>query len=104
MPRFVRFEGVATGRDKTALSLACRYTRPQGWYAEAAVFAYPQHGQQQPWDPDFTYGFGYADWRPGTLSVKYNNYSGNRFPGRTRGTGEGTFRSGSISVSWSVPW
>jgi hypothetical protein len=36
--------------------------------------------------------------------VRYNNYSGNRFPGRERAPGEGTFRSGSVSVWWMVPW
>jgi hypothetical protein len=99
-PRFTRVEG-DVGHHKKALSLGCRYTRPEGLFAEAALFAWPQHGQQQPWDPDFTYGFGYAR---GSVVVKYSNYSGNRFPGRARGPGEGTFRSGSISVSWSTPW
>jgi hypothetical protein len=103
LPRFARLEG-GSGKRKTSLSLGCRYTRPEGWYLEAAVFAYPQRGQQQPWDPDYTYGFGYADAGPGTLTVKYNNYSGNRFPGRERGPGEGSFRSGSVSISWSTQW
>ncbi|WP_460890807.1 hypothetical protein, partial [Ramlibacter alkalitolerans] len=101
MPRFARNEG-GVGRRKKSVSLGCRYTRPQGWYAEAVVFAYPQGGQQQPWDPDFTYGFGYTGQRG--LSVQYNNYSGNRFPGRARAPGEGRLRSGSLSVSWSTPW
>jgi hypothetical protein len=104
MPRFARFEGGAVGKHKKSLSVGCRYTRAEGWYAKAAVFSYPQGSDQQPWDPDFTYGFGYADWRPGSFSVKYNNYSGNRFPGRARAPGEGTFRSGSVSLSWSTPW
>jgi hypothetical protein len=103
MPRFARLEG-GVGHHKTSVSLGCRYTRPEGWYAEAAVFAYPQGSQQQPWDPDFTYGFGYAGARAGGLLLKYENYSGNRFPGRARAPGEGSFRSGSVSLSWSTPW
>jgi len=102
MPRFARFEG-GTGTRKTSLSLGCRYTRPQGWWAEAALFAYPRGSQQQPWDPDYTYGFGYADTGPRNFS-RYNNYSGNRFPGRDRAPGEGTFRSGSVAFSWSTQW
>jgi hypothetical protein len=104
MPRYVEFTTGGTRSGKTSASLACRYMRPSGWYADLAVFAYADRSQQQPWDPDFTYGFGYFDSRPGTLSLKYNNYSGNRFPGRSRGAGEGTFRSGSISLTWSGEW
>jgi hypothetical protein len=58
------------------------------------------HAQQQPWDPDFTYGFGYFDFHSGTFSVQYNNYSGNRFPWRHRGPHTGTFAYGGISISW----
>jgi hypothetical protein len=104
MPRFERVEGGPPGHDKVSLSLGCRYMRPHGWYFDTSVFVYPRGGQQQPWDPDFTYGFGYADWRPGQLAIRYNNYSGNRFPGRERAPGEGRFDSGSISVTWTVPW
>lgn len=104
MPRYVEYTSGGIRSNKTSTSVACRYLRPSGWYADLALHAYPDRGQQQPWDPDFTYGFGYFDWRPGTVSVKYNNYSGNRFPGRTRGPGEGTFRSGSISLTWSGEW
>jgi hypothetical protein len=103
-PRYTDFETGNDGRRKKALSLGCRYERPVGWYFEAALYAWPDRSQQQPWDPDFTYSFGYADWRPGSVSVRYNNYSGNRYPGRARAPGEGTFRSGSISVWWMVPW
>ena len=104
MPRYVDLRSGATRTGKASAALGCRYQRPDGWYAEAAVFAYPDGAQQQPWDPDFTYGFGHADWRPGKVAIRYSNYSGNRFPGRARGAGEGTPRSGSVTVSWSTEW
>lgn len=104
MPKYVEYDTGATASGKVSLSLACRYERPGGLFAQLQVFAYPDRSQQQPWDPDFTYGFGHADWRPGTVSVRYSNYSGNRFPGRERGPGEGTFRSGSVTVSWNLAW
>lgn len=104
MPRYTEFQTGAIAHRKKWFTLGCRYQRASGWFAELTVFAWPQRSQQQPWDPDFTYGFGYADWRPGSVSVRYNNYSGNRFPGRERGPGEGTFRSGSVSISWTAPW
>jgi hypothetical protein len=65
---------------------------------------YPDKTQQQPWNPDYTYGFGFFDWHPGTISVQYNNYSGNRFKLSDRAAGTGHFQNGSISVAWSKSW
>lgn len=65
----------------------------------------PHHyfgGVQQPWDPDYTYGLGVADWKPWTLSVTYANYAGNRFPWRTAPTTTPSgFLDGSLAVSGS---
>ncbi|WP_369062427.1 hypothetical protein ABOZ73_09080 [Caulobacter sp. 73W] len=57
--------------------------------------------QQQPWDPDFVYSFGWFDWRPGGWSVQYSNYSGNRYPGADRAAGTGRFKDGTISVTYN---
>lgn len=105
-PKYVEFTAGDVRAGKTALSLGCRYQRASGWFAHAALFAWPDGAQQQPWDPDFTYGFGYAadGPGPGTLELRYGNYSGNRFPGRARGAGEGSFRSGSVTLSWTTTW
>lgn len=89
---------------KKALSLGCRYNTPSRLFAGVTLFAYPQPGQQQPWDPDFTYSFGYADPRAGGISIQYGNDSGNRFPGRTRAAGQGQFRNGTVSLTWSMPF
>jgi len=102
-PRYADVTSQSLRRNGAALSMGCRYTRREGWYAALTLFAYPQRSRQQPWDPDFTYSLGFFDWRPGTVSVQYSNYSGNRFPGRTRAAGEGLLRSGSLSISWRVP-
>lgn len=99
-PRYSRAGGGALGSGKLALSLGCRYAHPDGWFAHLRAFAWPRGGQQQPWDPDYVYGFGWGDGRPGTPVLQYQNYSGNRWPGRPRGAGEGSPRSGSISVAW----
>jgi hypothetical protein len=103
-PRYVDFATGARRHRKESATLGCRYTRPEGWYAELALYAWPARSQQQPWDPDYTYGFGWQDTGPGHFAVRYSNYSGNRYPGRTRGAGEGTLRSGSITLSWDVEW
>ena len=41
-----------------------------------SFFYYPFPFQQQPWDPDFTYGFGFFDWHPGSISIQYNKIHG----------------------------
>lgn len=87
---------------KRSVSLGCRYATPGHWFVSMTAFHYPDSGQRQPWDPDFTYGFGYFDWRPGGISIQYNNYSGNRYPWHARASGQGRFANGSISLSWST--
>lgn len=99
VPRYTQVSGVS-GSGKTSLGLGCRYMRPDGWFAHATAFAWPGSGQQ-PWDPDFTYGAG---WAQGPWTVQYANYSGNRWPGRRRATGEGRFDSGSLSITWGTDW
>ena len=99
-PRYRDVDRSGTRSLKHALSLTARL-QPYGmWFAEIGLRAHPVSGQQQPWDPDFVYGFGLADWRPGSISVQYYNYSGNRYPGRDRAAGTGRFRDGTVSVSW----
>lgn len=103
-PRYTE-ASTAVQRDwKKSLSLGCRYALASGWFVRFTAINWPQGSQQQPWDPDFTYGFGYSNWRPGGFSVQYNNYSGNRWPGRGRTPQQGRFRNGSLSVSWNLPW
>ncbi|RYY85927.1 MAG: hypothetical protein EOO24_36065 [Comamonadaceae bacterium] len=104
VPRYTQSTGLALGRDKVSLALGCRYTRPGGWFAHATAYAWPDRARQQPWDPDFTYGIGWTDPAPGGLTLQYANYSGNRWPGRRAAEGEGSLRSGSISVTWGRDW
>ena len=85
-------------------SLGLGRSRPEGWFAHATALAWPDRSRQQPWDPDYLYGLGWTQPGPAGLTVQYANYSGNRWPGRARSTGEGLFRSGSVSVSWGAAW
>lgn len=103
-PRYEDFASAGRRSGKTSVSLGCLYVRPSGWFGQLELFAYPQGSQQQPWDPDFTYGFGWRGTQAGTLSLRYSNYSGNRLPWRHTSGSEGRFDSGSISLSWSLPW
>jgi hypothetical protein len=87
--------------NKKTLALGCKYAFENNWYFNFSLSAYPNKQQQQPWDPDYTYGFGYFDWHPGAYSIQYNNYSGNRYPWNTKSPGTGRLKDGSITISWS---
>lgn len=100
-PRFTDLATSSTKKWKTALAFGCKVPIFSWWYVNWNVNWWPDKDQQQPWDPDFTYGFGYFDWHPGTISVQYNNYAANRFPWNRNKSGNGRFKDGSISVSWS---
>ncbi len=100
-PRYFDLDSGERRSWKQSASLGCKYVITGNFYLNWAAYFYPHAEQQQPWDPDFTYGFGYFDWRPGTFTVQYNNYSGNRFPGRQGGDNTGRFRDGEIMVGWS---
>jgi hypothetical protein len=103
-PRFTDLATNSEQRGKKAASLGCKYALQSNWYFNFNLLTYPSGKQQQPWDPDYTYGFGYFDWHPGSWSVQYNNYSGNRYPWRQASATTGHFRDGSITISKSVEW
>ncbi len=70
--------GLSSG--KLTLGAGFRYAILRNIYVESAVYAYPEEIKKQPWDPDYTYGFGYFDWRSFRLSITYGNWAVNRFP------------------------
>lgn len=86
---------------KDKLQLGCNYPVWGGFAANWAVHHYLRDGQQQDWDPDYTYGFGYSGSAPlGSWGLNYANYSGNRFDHDRRATGTGRFLNGQVSASW----
>jgi hypothetical protein len=98
-PKFFDLESLSTKSFKQSFRISLRYNIIDYFYITSTFFFYPIPDQQQPWDPDFTYGFGFFDWHPGTISIQYNNYSGNRFPWNKK-IGSGGFENGSFSISW----
>ena len=104
VPTFLDLKSVTFEHWKQNVSASVQYFVYKSWYWNITFLYYPISSQQQPWDPDFTYGFGYFDYHPGTFSVQYNNYSGNRYPWRTTTNSNGTFRKGSVSISYSWSW
>lgn len=103
VPRYRQQGDTARGSMKRSLSVGVRSRFYRRLYVEGRAFVYPTPDQQQPWDPDFTYGLGWFDWRPGTFSVQYGNYSGNRWPGRSK-PGTGAFKNGSVTMFFTTAW
>lgn len=103
-PKYFDLDDLEKQDWKQSFSLNLKYPLYEWWYATVTLYYYPDPGRQQPWDPDYTYGFGYFDWHAGTITVQYNNYSGNRYPWRDREDDTGRFRDGSIMIAWSWAW
>lgn len=76
-------------------SVNVRYSY-NNFFADVSIikFAY-----KQPWNPDFTYVFGYDDWHTNTFSFQYENYSNNRI-NPTQGERFTNFEKGSFSTSY----
>ncbi|WP_299006551.1 hypothetical protein [uncultured Shewanella sp.] len=100
-PEFFDLASSEYHTGQQTISLGCKYAIIGNWYVNGTAFYYLDSGQKQPWNPDYTYGFGYFDWRPGTITIQYNNYSGNRWNSSDRGEDTGRFIDGSISISYS---
>jgi len=68
-------------KGKPSFGVAVRYTIFRNIYVESAVYYFVDPATRQPWDPDYSYGFGYFDWRSFRISLTYGNWAINRFPG-----------------------
>jgi hypothetical protein len=94
----VHYEG------KPCIGISARITLFWNIYIEGAVYHYfnPMY-RQLPWDPDFTYGFGYFDWRSFRLSLTYGNWAVNRF-GRNSFFPHYGFLDGQFRVIFNWIW
>ncbi len=89
------------GHAKQKIGATFKYSVYKWWYVTATPYYYLDPSKQQPWDPDYTWGVGYFDWHPGSFSIQYNTYAGNRFPWHhNRGPGA-HLRDGAVTMSWS---
>jgi hypothetical protein len=87
--------------DKTFLTFNTRWSIYKFLYAQITAYIYLQPEKQKMWDPDFTYSFGWFDWRPFHISVEYSNYGGNRFPWHKK-AGNTSFKNGCISIHFGI--
>lgn len=90
---------------KTTLAIGFHYVIFKNIYVESAVYYYPKEGvKKQPWDPDYTYGFGYFDWRSFRLSATYGNWAVNRFPWNKKFYPNYGFLDGNFKISANWVW
>lgn len=98
----IRHGGLEGG--KLTLGAAARYSIIKNIYLEGAVYYYPEQYKQMPWDPDYTYGFGYFDWRSFRVSITYGNWAINRWPGRKKAFPDYGFLDGQFRVIFNWIW
>ena len=81
------------------LNTSIKFTPLGYWFAETMLFYYTEQKEQDAWEPDFVYRFGYEDWRPYAFSLVYSNYTGNR---SIHDVSE-KYDRGSYSLTWNLP-
>ena len=91
------------GNHKIVLGSSIRWTIAKKLYIESAAYYYPDANTRLPWDPDFTYGFGYFNWQAFKLNVSYGNWIANRFPWDDKEMKHG-FKNGEFKVmfTWAL--
>ncbi|MDF2783807.1 MAG: hypothetical protein K0S95_342 [Pantoea eucrina] len=102
VPRYYSLADNDLRTNKQVMLGGCGYTFKQHFFVRATAFWYPHASQQQPWNGDYSYSFGYAGYTPGSFSLQYSNYSGTRFPGRSSANAK--FREGTVSLIWFLPF
>ncbi|QHM75492.1 hypothetical protein C7M52_01446 [Mixta theicola] len=102
IPRYYSLADNDLRSNKNVFLGGCGYTFKQHFFVRATAFWFPDSAQQQPWNGDYSYSFGYAGYTPGSFSVQYANYSGTRYPGRSSSNAK--FREGTISLIWFLPF
>lgn len=96
--------GVDTaGNHKVVLGSSMRWSIAKKFYVEGAAYYYPNKKTIMPWDPDFTYGFGYFNWEAFRLNISYGNWIANRFPWNEKEM-KNEFKNGEFKVmfTWAL--
>lgn len=89
---------------KATLGVASRFTMFWNIYIEGALYYYPEEAKRQPWDPDYSYGFGYFDWRSFRISITYGNWAINRFNAKDKAYPNYGFIDGQFRVIANWTW
>ena len=90
---------------KPTAGVTARWTMFLNIYIEGGAYYYftPMY-RQLPWDPDYSYGFGYFDYRSFRLSLTYGNWAANRWPGKARELKHYGFLDGQFRLVANWQW
>lgn len=95
----VHYEG------KPTAGITARWTMFWNIYIEGGAYYYfDPVFRQLPWDPDYTYGFGYFDYRAFRISLTYGNWAVNRWPGKAREIKHYGFLDGNFRIVANWMW
>jgi hypothetical protein len=93
------------GHGKPWTGLSARWIIYRSIYIEGALYYYFNSDvYQQPWDPDYTYGFGYYNWKSFRLSLTYGNWAINRFPWHKTYYPQYGFEDGNFRILLNLIW
>jgi hypothetical protein len=98
-----RYGEKVLGNNKLTFGMASRYVIWHNFYVEGSIYLYPNAESKLPWDPDFTYGFGYFDWRSFKVNFSYGNWIANRFPWNDKEM-KNDFSNGEFKLMFSFIW
>jgi hypothetical protein len=87
-----RAAGAAAPPSLAYASATVNWNPVSAWFARLTAYRFLDPAARRPWDPDFSYVLGYDDWRPGTPSLIFMHYGGNRWDGTGASPLEGTLQ------------
>lgn len=102
-PEFVDANNIKFGYIKPIIGSNFRCVFYKNMFVETGFFYYPIGKTKLPWDPDFTYGFGIADWRAFKINLSYGNWIANRFPWADKEMKHG-FMNGEFTLNINYAW
>ncbi len=94
-----------TLEGKPSLGVSMRYTIARNLYVESAVYQFIKPAtRKMPWDPDYSYGFGYFNYKSFRASVTYANWVANRFPWNPKEITPYGILDGDLRVTVNLNW
>jgi hypothetical protein len=90
--------------SKQVFGASVRYIMGRNIFIEFAPVIHLKKRTQLPWDPDFTYGIGYFDYRAFRISASYNNYGPNRWPWNHTEALTNKFVDGNFRLAFNWIW
>jgi hypothetical protein len=90
--------------SKQVVGISMRYSFTHRLFFEFAPQFHFNKNKQMPWDPDFTYGFGYSNYQAFRVSASYANYGPNRYPWNRQDIIVNKFVDGNFRVAFNWIW